>query len=102
MHGRGPALYAHLTRHGLYSRADALVRQLYEAVAVVEAIPPAKRTFGDLERALGPALTLLDTRRLALCEHDPVVWLEHALAAVSARFPLPADLRLRVRALAPG
>jgi hypothetical protein len=100
LHGAGPELLWRLSMHGPSFAPRREVEQLAAGVLKLEGIPRDKLTFGDLEEAFSSVLSILDTRRLLLCQHSLRVWVATALGAARSRFNLPPDLVARIHAIA--
>jgi len=95
IHGGVPDAYRHLVLHGgrlKRPEVGLFASRLREACAkAVEGL-----TYNDLQHAFDPVLTVLDERRLMLCRHDPMLWLETALTAAGTRFSVPAEAEAMV------
>jgi hypothetical protein len=93
VHGAGPAIYERLTMHGLESPEPAIMEEVSRRVAALTSRPRDELAFQDLHEALLPALTVWDSRRLELCQHDAETWMEFAISAIGRRFDLGENLR---------
>jgi hypothetical protein len=99
MHGIGPDLFRHLSMHGVSVGPRKEIAELADGISKLENKQREEITFGDLETAFAPVLSILDTRRLMLCRYDGRVWIQAALAAAQSRFSIPSELEARIRAL---
>lgn len=99
VHGNAPAVWNYLLRHGVGGPSSSIVEQLETNIAELEQRQRSSLTFADLHDALSPALTLIDERHLAYCQHDGRAWVEHAITVVTRRFNIGGSLPARLRAL---
>jgi hypothetical protein len=99
VHGSGPEFYARVTKHGVQPTDDIVLEQLLSNVARLELRPRNEITFAELQEALDPGLTILDSRLLLICQYDAAVWMDHALASIKRRFSIPDHLGERFHRL---
>jgi hypothetical protein len=99
VHGIRPALYERMTMHGVQSPEQGIIEEVGRRVAALSSRPRDSLTFQELHEALMPALTIWDSHRLKLCQHDAEVWLGFALIAIERRFTLPHELRQTLQML---
>jgi hypothetical protein len=99
LHGQGPAIYERLTVHGVQSPEPQIIAELGRRVTALSLRPSDRLTFQELHEAVVPALSIWDSRRLELCQHDAAIWLDFALAAIGRRFAIPDELRRTLRKL---
>ncbi len=85
--------------HGVQSPEREIMAEVGRRVTALTTRPRDSLTFQDVHEALVPALTIWDSRRLELCQHDAAIWLEFALAAMGRRFAISDDLRRTLRRL---
>lgn len=96
LHGAGPDIYQHLLKHGPVTGPRREIAALDEAIAALEGQDREKITFGDLEQAFRPVLSIIDDRMLLLCRYDGRVWIRTALAFAKSRFDIPEQLEARI------
>lgn len=95
-HGVWSALRERLTTDGVHSPEPAIIKEVTTRLEVLASRAEGSPTFAELHIALLPALTIWDSRRLMLCEHDAHSWLTYALSAIDRRFTLPEEVRARL------
>lgn len=101
LHGIRPAVYERVTRRGLHFPEADVLAELDRRVALLTARPRESLTFPDLHESLLPGLTIWESRRLGLCEHDPGLWIDFAIGCIKRRFALSAQTEGALRALVP-
>jgi hypothetical protein len=99
IHGKAPAIWAHLVTHGIASPQDEVVGSIERSLSGLEKKPKASLTFEEIREALSPAMTILDQRQLMYCIYQPLLWRDHALARIQTRFKLPPELLARLNRL---
>jgi hypothetical protein len=97
LHGLGPDLLQHFSRHGRSPLARPEVTEAARRVGELEARDPATLAYDDLYAAFDPVLTAFDIRLLVLCEHNPEVWIETALALVARHFAKTDEIAASAR-----
>jgi hypothetical protein len=100
IHGQAPVVRDQANRFGLYFHAEKVMEEVARRVDALSAKPPAQITYEELHNALMPALTVWDSQRLRLCEHNVQHWISYALEVIQRRFTIPETTRQALLKLA--
>lgn len=84
VHGIGPDILGHLSRHSLALPTKAVVAALRENLETLEQRDRSLLTFTDLYDALAPVLTEWDYNVLRFYEHNAQKWLQTAVGLAAA------------------
>jgi hypothetical protein len=93
IYGVTPILLDQANRFGVHFQPEETMDEVARRVDALSAKPRAQITYEELHNALMPALTIWDSQRLRLCEHDIRHWVPYALEVIDRRFTIPKTTR---------
>jgi hypothetical protein len=91
IHGLAPVMLDQAIRFGIYFNPEKIMQEVARRVDALSSKPAGQITYEELHNALLPALTIWDSQRLRLCEHDLAHWIQYALEVIQRRFTVPTD-----------